>query len=294
LTNNVKEKVTAAINTTGYPVELFVSSILNSHNHITWANQYFLDYETNQSRTVDIRVPAFFTMTGESNIRFATELVIECKKSPKTAWVFFEYDDITQIDYLGQIFDYEQICKNDFIKNNLLLKFDINLPSHYGIKSKLARIARNYQVVKIGEDDLDDHTKNNKTKDTIFEAINQVTKFTTYTIQTSVENVVKRFKEDKVYPFFFIHYPIIVYDGPLYNGYLKDDKIELEERDHIIVKHQFRPQYAQREKIFLIDVIKKEYFEKLMLELEKESEQIALHLQKNKKEFVKYAESLKI
>ena len=293
---DLKQKVTDAINTTGYPLELFVSSVIEKNGGITWANQYFFDSDENQARSVDIIIPAFEYYYGRktSKVAFGTDVVIECKKSPKTAWIFFERDEIVLTDYIGQITDYQQYCHGDYETGNLLQKFDENIHLHYGVSKNFSKIARNYQVVKFGETDLDDSTKNIKTKNTIFEAVNQVIKYIGYAKQEAHQNVISRYRQDGVYPLFNIHYPVIVFDGLMYNGFLKDDKIELEEREHIVLAYEFKPSFISRPKTFYIDVVKKEYLEKMLEILRKEVQTIQSHLDKNEKQFNEHAKTLKI
>jgi len=293
MANDIKAKATEAVNTSGYPLELFVSSILTKHHHVAWNNEYFFDFAEQKARSVDIISPAF-NHNMNNQVAFGSSVVIECKKSPQTAWVFFEAESVVQSEYSGQIFDYEQYAKGTYENESLIWKFNDKLSLHYGIRNGLSKVALNYQVVRIGEKDLDDSVKQLKAKDTIFEAANQVVKFITYWMAMGERNVLNRFLENGIYPVFNLDYPVIIYDGPLYNGYLKDDRIELEEREHIILKYQYQPPYVQKPKTFLLDVVKKDYFEKLLIILEKEQEIIAAHLDSNKDEFDAHAKTLQI
>ena len=292
MSNNIKEKVTGAINTTGYPVELSISSTLSDHEHIVWNNKYFFDDEIKKARSVDIVSPAFAYAIGE--VRYGAEIVIECKKSPQTAWVFFETPTIIQSEYSGQIFDFGKYCKGNYDSESLLWKFKQDLSLHYGPKKGLTQAAQNYQVIRIGEEDLDDSVRQPKAKDTIFEAANQVVKYITYNAKSGERNVLNIFVEKGVYPLFNLYYPIIVYDGPLYNGFLKDEKIELQERDHIVLQHQFMPNYFPKPKTFLIDVVKKEKFEELLNTLEKEQDSIAGHIEANVQDFQNLAKPMHV
>ena len=146
----------------------------------------------------------------------------------------------------------------------------------------MAKAAQNYQVVRIGEKNLDDTVSKQKAKDTIFEAVNQVVKYIVYSIIKAEETIVPRYYTKGVYALFNLYYPVIVYDGPLYNGYLKDDEIELEEKNHIVLQHRFQPPYMDTPKTFLIDVVKKEYLEEFIQILKAEHTEIQNSLNKDK------------
>lgn len=296
--SDIKSKVEKAINTSGYPVELFVSKILNDNNHSTWHSRYFFDLEEEKARSVDIVVPGFnFDMDDlENKVNFSSELIIECKKSLKTAWVFFETKSVVQHNYLGQSFDYENGIYGPQTFGSNLWKFDDKLSFHYAPKGKIshANIAQSFHSVKIGDNSLEDSTKQLKTKDMIFEAVNQVVKYIVYDIYKRIGRLRKSFTSNGISPFFDWYFPIIVYDGPMYNGYLKNDKIELEERDHVILETHFTVPYASEPQTFLIDVVKKNYFEKLLPILNEDHLSAVKHVRKNEKKILKYAKNLKI
>lgn len=293
MSDEIKRKVASAINTSGYPLELYVATILNKREHVVWHNDYFFDYEAKKARTVDIVAPAFDAQNPDK-VFMGNEVIIECKRGPQVAWVFFETDSVILPEYIGQIFDYRKYASGKYNEPNLIWNFDKKLDIHYGKQSEFTKIAQNYQVVRIGEKDLDENVKQPKTKDSIFEAVNQVIKYITHRMTEGEERILKKFFEEGIYPLFNIRYPVVVYDGLLYNGYLQDEKIELEERKHVILEYQFRPSYSIQPQKFYIDIITKNYFEEFIEILEKEQVNIYQHLIKDKEKFVTHSSTIRI
>jgi len=295
LSDAIKDKITKAVNTSGFPLELFVANIAKKNNEIPWHNQFYLDQDSDKPRSIDIVVTAFNrSYEIKDNAFFGVDLAIECKKSSEAAWVFFETDEIVLDEYLGQFIGYNQYAIGNYEIENTFWKFGKRFPLHYEKNTEgFTHLATNFQTIRIGENNLDD-SRVPKGKDTIFEAVNQVIKYISYKISKAEKNIVPRFYEKGIYPLFNLTYPIIVYDGPMYNGFLKNDKIELEERDNIVLQYYFKPAYAERERTFLIDVVKKEYFETLLHTLKDENKKMRKHLADHSKEFYEDVKTIKI
>ena len=293
MSEEIKQKVTDAINTSGYPLELFIGNEIRKQKQPIWYNEYFFDYENNISRTLDLVVPGF-NFKKKERVPFGSELIIECKKSSQTAWVFFETNSFVQMGYAGQFFDAEQYATGNYMEENLAYRFDGKLEFHYGKNHTRSPIAQNYQVVRIGEKDLANDQKPPKAKDTIFEAVNQVVKYIVYRMTNGAPRILNRFLEIGIYPVFNLYYPIIVYDGPLYNGFLNQDNIELQEREHIVLQHRFMTPYVDSEQTFYIDIVKKEYFKELLNDLINETTEIGNRLNNLKDKFQDHMKSITI
>jgi len=163
---------------------------LNDYDQFVWYNEYFFDHDLNVARSVDIFVPSFPRKHRKDSEKFKkleSQIVIECKKSSDTAWVFFEVEGPILPEFTGQFIDFMQILKKKYYGECLLWKINNKIRLHYALQeSQIAKAAQNFQVVKIGDTNLDDVTgKASKRKDTIFEAVNQVIKFISYRMQRS-------------------------------------------------------------------------------------------------------------
>lgn len=277
------------VNTTGYPVELFVLDILNKHNYNAWSNEYFQDFDSGKDRSVDALVPSFMAHHLANDVLVRGELVIECKKSPETAWIFFESNLPVMLEYAGQFIDYRQFYTGDYTKDNKIWSQNKNLFLHYGQGKRVSRISKNFQVVAINQKNMDNSKKESKTKvqskDTILEAVSQVTKSIIYSIKTIEKRTITKWFEGGNDAFFYLAFPIIVYDGPIYNGKLVDGKIKLEERDHVVLETHVRVPYAEDPQRFYIDIIKKEKFENLINQLENDKNKIIGHIEASKNIF---------
>ena len=64
------------------------------------------------------------------------------------------------------------------------------------------------------------------------------------------------------------YYPIIVLDGYLFEAVIKDDKTTLKNRNHLQIRALFDKE------VYIIDVVKKEYFEAFLNILEEDHKEI--------------------
>jgi len=291
--SDIKKKVEEAINSSGYPLELFTGSKLSEMGEIVWYNEYFFDYDLQLARSIDLFVPAFPKKKVLLKSDLFSRIAIECKKSPDTAWVFLEADEPVMEDFMGQFVDFTQILNNQYSVRHLLWNIDENFNLHYS-PTEPAKLAKNFQVVKIGDKDLFDPIgKASKRKDTIFEAINQVTKFICYQIKNEEKRcLVKWHKSSKIEPNFHIYFPVIVFDGPMYNGVLEGDKIKLNEIDHVLLQHNYQPIYSDKPLPFYIDIVRKEKLLDLIQLLQKDVENILNQISKGKNSIEKNAHGL--
>ena len=296
MSDEVTRKVEDAINSSGYPLEFYVGSKIKESGNIIWYNNYFFDYDLNQARTVDITSPAFHHQDlDKTEYTFSRELIVECKKSSDTAWVFFETPSIVQPNYMGQFFDFTHYVDGVYSSERVPWIVDSNLETHYGKAEGREKVAQNYQVVKIGGGVInDDQNKPFKRKDTIFEAANQVTKFMTWLTFKKEGYALTDFQNKGVFQIYDLFFPIIVYDGPLYTGFLEGDKISLSKTTNVILEYRYKPRYSSRERTYLIDIVKKEAFPDLIPTLAKDVDAIENSIKKNKDKIEKLLHDFKL
>lgn len=287
----IKEKVEKSINISGYPLELFVSSIV-SKNHLSWNNEYYFDFDEKKSRTIDLHVTDPAT-AATTDLHLSVDLAIECKKSTNTAWVFFEKKEPSVPNFMGQVIDHYNISQNDYEHPTNLFTLNLSNSTHYGKTLENNMIAHSYDVVKLGQKIGDDSTTQ-KPKDTIFEAANQVIKYTTYNLEKRTKNIRNMYKKQNIYPIYILYYPIVVFDGPLYTGELHGEKIQLSESEHVLLKYQFQPRYTQNPQTFFIDIVHKSYFSKFFQLIENEVNQLGSNIDAKKIEIKTAAENLKL
>ena len=276
------------IKKSGFPLELFVSSKISKYN-FPQTGEYFFDPSENTHRSVDFFVPHF--AADDSKMGLSSNLVIECKKSERDAWVFFELNDVVlQPHHSGQWIDYEDYLSGNYQKSNLMWKYDWNLNLHYHAALRTKR-SRQFYVVKKGNK----NTNNDEVKDSIFEALNQILKFIEYRTKKAEQNIANTSLNQTMHPIFTIYYPIIVFDGFLVNAFLdNNEELQVEEKKHVILSYDYQPDYCDNPQTFYIDIVKKEYLEEFLKDLEDESTMINKHLEKNREEFMEHCKSIQL
>jgi hypothetical protein len=267
----LRKQVEENVNRSGYSVELYVHSVLNfSNKYMVYPQDYYLDSDENKPRPLDLVVRSYeeLSMTNQNEIKhtpLVLTLPIECKKSENNAWVFFMIRDWTNVSGAGQFIDYQHLLTRDFhSKDSILWKLDEKLQLHYAEDGNISTIAASFSVVKKGADGSPDSQQ--KPKDTIFEAINQVLKFIEYDISEKLKEYDVHADEIAYQVLIDCYYPIIVFDGDLYSGQLDldDDKIEIKEEKHVVLRYHYQPKYAAKPSGFFIDVVRKDYFKEFI------------------------------
>lgn len=116
-------------------------------------------------------------------------------------------------------------------------------------------------------------------KEQIFGAIVQVMKFTTSYMQGTIERLGSN--PTGARPFMF--FPIIVFDGPMYEFLLDEGRPRIVEASHILVSSSLRPAGTLSERRFLIDVVTKEGFKPLLERIESDICQLTAYIKGLKK-----------
>ena len=267
----LKKKITQ----TGYPLEIEVSSLLDEFEDWTIVNtDTFFDRDGNKTRDIDISA---FKWTPEKLLPLGlnVDLAIECKKSENFAWVFFtrpfrfDYDDID-----GQYLDELQIrCKNAKpvqLREIVLEKSRL----HY---NKMKKVAVTFDEFLI----RNKKSKYEKKKREIFEAINQLKKYITYTHEQTLE---ERF--EGVYRF-YVTLPCIVFDGEMYEAIITKGDVEIKKKKHLLLSTQYRPSYSVWEQGFLIDVVHRNYFQNYLAKIRRDISSLESTLTSNRDDLIK-------
>jgi hypothetical protein len=272
---DIKDFLKEEISKSGYPLEVEIHSVLEPNWSVTH-NAYYLDEEGNRSRLLDIhaekgsdedRTDIFFVMFN---------LAIECKKSDEYAWIFFTVPSYFKWLNYGQSFDDSKL-----------------LPPHVGLdiyiehsKSRLhyydfTKVASPFYEVRLKKS-----ARKRRALKEIYEGVNGLVKFISYQVHSHIDSSRSRYEEitDHWTPLFGIHYffPVLVYDGQLYEAIIENDKIELEERDHILLERHHRPRYTDASLTYRIDVVKREFFTEFVKIIEKDIEWIQKQIIENR------------
>ena len=238
-----------------------ISSILRNRCYDVTNGIYFFDEDEKKAREFDIEaIPSLDAILSrfESDMWFFSPFVlIECKKSRAYSWVFFNSEPVNlffdighSIDILTEKFGYDKSICYEILCNKGL---------HYHRDD--ANFASAYQQIKVG-----DGARNEQDgKDSILDAVSKVTKFTNHRFR----HLKRFFAEDPIRRDVIFHFPIVVFDGDLYEASF-DKTLELKECRHIIYETRYVSDLSGSLEIMYIDVIRKDALEGILSVIERE------------------------
>ena len=262
------EKIKKEIEKSGFPLEIFVIDICSTKNTGRMPNERYIY----NGKLKEMDLHAFFEdIQFESNKKpqhTCSNLIIECKKSREKPWIFFSspmYKDSDSLCFLKFMSTYDKY----FIKNQQNLLFT----KIYDSINK-----NHYKSVSIPKCISYFEAFSNTNKSQIYDGIKSVLSFMYYKMNEWNDRDFDEFDA-----FTDVYYPIIVLDGLLFEALINRNNINIKERNHI----QIRTTYNGT--INIIDVVKKEYFEKFFEIIEQNHKEVVKAINKTKisKEFQK-------
>lgn len=234
---DLQDKIIKEIEKTGFPLELRVSHLLRERDYFVAQSLYYLDEEEEKSREIDIRALKNYTFERKCNPEnpknsyfVRNYFFIECKKSDSKPWVFLsspkgEYDG--ELSLLP--------CSVD---NTIVLSFQ-----DYDMLETIHPFSTNNMRGRSYFEPF----KNNETGETIFRALNSAVKSTLYYMNKN--------KEDSHNYDISFYYPLIIFDGKLFEAYLKNGDIKVKETDIVLVSFNYKSKNYHGE-CFTVPVIK--------------------------------------
>jgi hypothetical protein len=257
-TKTLEDYLIERINKSGYPLEIEISNLLDQE-YVVFNTQYYFDEETKEGRSIDIYAIPYGLSFSEKELQpfiVRTELAIECKKSETHAWIFYTRPKISMSSiYMdGQYrttipeeeFGFSSESFQWLFKTHFLKLFYDNF----------RRIAVAYDEIKYSSAGI---TKSdNSSRKEIFEAINQLVKFTCYEIHQSFNRIAKLPNLSSEY--IIIFFPIVVFDGNIYEVIFDSGTTKLKKNNHILVLTNYRCPYCQKVESFLISFVHRSYF----------------------------------
>lgn len=263
-TNFLKKKLLE----TGFPLEVLIYSKLKSQSKFVKHQDYYYDLNEKITRSIDLIADLFtnplnWSVGDPAKFFIDSSMVIECKKSKKH-WVFFPIK--------GSFgFRNGQMCAqlhNDF-GFYVTSEIDLTYKGHQ-INNPLG-LSSAYKVI-------DEDRKN---PNDIYEATMQLIKYIQYN-----KNMILSNELNKKIPYryqVYLWYPIIVFEGKMWNAYLKDGEIDvIESTNHVILSYETKSINSLSSNCYLIDIINPEYIEELYKSLKEEAITIDKILEENK------------
>jgi hypothetical protein len=261
-TGEIKEKIIKEIMNSGFPLENFATVTLNKEGWSVRPSLDYFDKKFGDYRETDITA---FNESGIPNI--TNMLVIECKKSESKPWVFIQQE---RLGYLSTNLNIAISPRSRIYYEYLeeTMKFH-----HYSQKP----MCTHYIIPFTNEE------KNPKLAKSIFHAKNQVISATNHLLeQQSVRY--NLYSELNLKTFF---YPIILFDGLLYSATIEKNDVNLTEENHILLS--IERELPKKSTIYLkansfvdfeykpyiIDIVKKDYFNDYLRNLKKYSDSCA-------------------
>jgi len=281
----LENHLTEEIKRSGYPLEIEVSSLLDK-DYIVFNTQYYFDEDIKQGRDIDIYAIPFLNVDDIADDKLAplglrTEIAIECKKSETHAWVFYTRPLIPPVSrlYIGGQFS-DTIPKPKAGVSNLeALLFEKPI-LHY---DKFGKAAIAYDEIKKARINSAE-SRTPKSRREIFEGVNQLVKFICYEIGPSEEVSV----EPKYFSILML-FPIIVFDGDLFEVTFESGEPKPERRMHLLFNTHYRSPYSKKVQSYLVDIVHRTYFNDYLEILKSDFIQIRRCIINNHGEFVKRA-----
>ena len=283
--NDMMRFLKEQISKSGYPLEVEIHSILEPNWFVTH-NAYYLDKEENKSRLLDIHAftTPFMMDIEKRSVEFPTDpflilfnLAIECKKSDEYAWIFFTVPSYSRWLNYGQYFDDLKFASPHVGLIDVYIDHQKSQLHYYNF----TKVASPFHEVKLKK-----AARKRGTLNEIYEGVNELVKFVSYQIHSYISSSRRRYEEvtDIWKPLFGIHYffPVLVYDGQLFEAIIEDDKIELEERNHILLERHYKPLYSDAPLTYRIDIVKREFFPEFVKIIEEDIEWIQKQLIQNR------------
>lgn len=279
---NFKDKLRKQIKRMGYPLEIETASILESRKWAVFPNRFYIDMDTKKTREIDIS--AFYKpVTSQRKelepLPFSPLLFMECKKSEDHFLVLFpRKKSFTFYDFTGQTYDFPVILRKisefrDPIKEFNYVHVVINGLVHY---KQFKKVASSYKLIKPNSD---------KDKEDIYEVVMQLIKAQIF----DVEQALNRDKSIKHthYPIFF-SFLAIVFDGKMFEAKIVGNDIDLEEVSYGLIRAQYMPSYSDHLLDYQIDVVKREYLNNYLSQLEQDIYSLKSTIMEHHSDMVKY------
>ena len=263
--NYLKEK----IRKTGYPLEIEISSMLDRKWVVVNTDAY-LDSDEGKMRDIDITAWQYSPKTWLP-ILAEIGLVIECKKDDNFAWVFFtrplEFEWEGDID--GQYLDEIQILTKNVEATQIEEIISKKTKLHYASAESVA-VAFDEFFMKGKKKTFE------KKKREIFEAENQLKKYISYYFGQCVKARYDIYRLNMLFP-------LIVFDGNMYETIIEKGKIKVSETNHVVLTTSYRTSYSIWEQSLLIDVVHKDYFPSFLKVLSEDIKSFKRVVRGNKK-----------
>jgi len=244
------KKIRDYILKTGFPSEIEIGNILRKRGWLVINQLPYIDKVEQKTRAFDV----FAMKLGLLPPTIGVSLIIECKKSEQHEWVFHTQQKVGELlPVLATIMEFLRSLQKPPIADKLkklaaidtlgfLLGTQASLGTYLEKLSGLHALDKNIKMGVL-------HVAPSK-KDDFFEATQQ--------INSALESMAGSVKS-------FVVFPVIVFDGELYEFYQENNEIKVLPTNHV----QFTS-FGKGRPPFLIDIVRKSYFSEFLTMIERD------------------------
>jgi len=291
--NFIKNKILES----GFPLEFYVSSVLSTSGWRVYPNSYFLDKDEMKGRELDIKAESdeIEIETSQGYVGIKIFLLIECKKIPGNAWIFFKVPSSSfapQLSY--SMFDF-LFQRTDDISYTSSSYGDIRanheMPTHFDnfFVSESHLAFTNYTEIIVNE------KESNKRTDNLWSSIITLVKAISQTQQDFF--AVYEFEEKEGYlrqsvqkggylqdTIKFI-FPVIVFEGKMVEAVYKQGDIQLKNCDYVPLNINYKSGNYEGE--YFIEIVHKTFFEEYFKTIENDREILKIRAKKYSEGYLK-------
>lgn len=284
----------------GFPLEFHISSILNASGWQVYPNSFFLDKDEMKGRELDIKAQSneseIETSLGYVNIQII--LLIECKKIPGNAWIFFKAPSdafAPQLSY--SMFDFLIHRTDDFSYARSSygnIRVDHEIPTHFDkLFDEFMTSKRRFGFTNYKEIIVDEKESNKRTDNlwsgiiTLIKAISQAEQdfFAVYKFEEKEgylrQSIQKGGLLQDTIKFIF---PIIVFEGRLHEAIYEED-LQLKNQDYIPLNINYKSGNYEGE--YCIEIVHKNFFKEYLKTIENDRGILERRANKNSAEYLK-------
>lgn len=266
--DTLEDYLVERVKKSGYPLEIEVSDMLEREKFVVFNTQYYFDEESKQGRDIDIYALPFEPDPIDDRIRplfLSMDVAIECKKSDTHAWVFYTRPRIpmSSIYMSGQFRTTIPQLEGFTTKSFEWFLQQECLVLHYDTFERIAIAYEEIKKRKIEKEAAKSGRKDSSRRE-IFEAINQLVKFTCYEIHKSHLRTTKLTETEDNREYITIFFPMIVFDGDIFEVFLASGEPILKRKTHLLLGTHYRCPYCGEVESFTIDVVHRSYFNEFL------------------------------
>lgn len=274
---------------TGYPLEMYVTGILREKGWETHSSVSFYDRDSRKDRELDIRAEKKI-FPENLDLTVYIRLLIQCKKIPGNAWVFFEHTPfsglpkiITVLDAFG---DVDKDCLDHLVTPLFPISNQEGTHYHLGFQSER------------GGEFIFDKKLSNKRNSNLFEAVVSLIKAVSWETQTCLQDeclveIIDELQKGKILRWaqagapqcIYFVFPLIVFEGKMYSAKFPLAEKNFNEKNYVHVWKEYKS--ANYNEKLSIDVVEKQFLPTYLTMIENDLNLIKNVLEENGKLFIK-------